>query len=190
MTKLRESNFRLLTAWNLVSYTCVALVFGTITGLGFGHYQIQRFKLLQFRHDEIQSKITKLENQLVQVQKVFEVNMSDSKILKKRAFSTGCDERFEDKESAAVKMNVYEYYEKEPQLFRTISGMDVSLSDVTTQGGYTNFIQNGMEAKYTSLDEVDEFFKMKVKKWTVNTWKGMPDQLSKCYIAVPGLDFD
>ena len=112
MTKLRESNFRLLTAWNLVSYTCVALAFGAITGIGFGHYQIQRYKLLQFRHDDLLKKIVELKNQRIRVNGVFDANIVKSKVLKKRSFSSGCLEEFAGEKEA--DMSVYEYYEKEP----------------------------------------------------------------------------
>ena len=92
MTKLRESNFRLMTAWNLVSYSCVALALGAITGCGIGHYQIQRFRLLRFRHTEIQTRIIELENKLKTSQELFEQNMKSTVILKKRQFSNGCFE--------------------------------------------------------------------------------------------------
>ncbi len=188
-TKLRDTNYRLLTAWNLVSYTCIALALGAITGIGFGHYQIQRFRLLQFRHDEIQGKITGLENQLVRVRKVFDVNISNTKILKKRAFSTGCKEEFGETEAKAINMKVYEYYEKETQIFRSISGLDVNLVDDESGGKKNSFIRNSMNTKFTSLVERDEFFKADVRKWTVKMWGGESKDFSKCYFAVPVLDY-
>ena len=189
MTKLRESNFRLLTAWNLVSYTCVALSFGLITGIGFGHYQIQRYQLLQFRHDDIQDKITELENQLVRVNAVFKVNIANSKILKKRSFSIGCSEEkpLPDKK---VEMDVYEFYDKKPQFYRAISGLTANLDDADTQGRYHNKITNQMKIDVTKNDAfIDKYDDSTKTKWTVKLTDGEPGDFSKCYIAVPGLDF-
>ena len=188
MTKLRESNFRLMTAWNLVSYACAALALGAIAGCGMGHYQIQRFRLLRFRHTEIQNKIIELENKLKTSQELFEQNMKSTVILKKRQFSNGCFEAFGESEQKPQSGNVYQYYEKEPQLFRAISGIQVSTDDKT--GTDNNCVQNAMTNKMTFFEEVDDFFKFKVKKWQVKSWSERPDQFSKCYIAVPGADFD
>ena len=54
----------------------------------------------------------------------------------------------------------------------------------------TNEVKNGMNNKMTFFEEVDDFFKLKVKKWQVKSWGESPDQFSKCFITVPGMDFD
>lgn len=84
VSKLRETNFRLLTAFNLVAYSCVALSFGVFVGFGFGHYQHQRFQLIEFRLIDIDKRAAAVQKTYEETEKMFlEYVIPKSEVLKK-----------------------------------------------------------------------------------------------------------
>lgn len=173
-SKLREKNFRLLTAFNLVAYSCVALSFGVFVGFGFGHYQHQRFKLIEFRLIDIDKRAKALQETYDKTYKLFtEYVIPKSEILKKRSFSSNCTVSFDE-----GKQMTTENYTKKTQLFGVVSGIDIDLNDK----------KDFMKCKADFLmREVDsEKHLWEVKENYVEPKADFP----LCWIAVPGNDYE
>lgn len=174
VSKLREKNFRLLSAFNLVAYSCVALCFGIFVGFGFGHYQKQRFKLIEFRLIDIDKRTETIEKLFVETEKMFKgIVLPKSEILKKRSFSSNCTVSFDE-----GRQTTSENYTKKTQVFGAVSGLSINLNDGTDK----------MECRADF--EMNEYDSEK-HLWEIKAKYVQPKQdFPLCWITVPGNDFE
>lgn len=173
VSKLRERNIRLLTAFNLIAYSCVTLSFGVFVGFGFGHYQMQRFILMRMRLEDMDDRMKILQDKYEKTELAFkQIILPKSEVLKKRSFSSNCTVSFDE-----GRQTTTENYTMATQLFGAVSGISI---DLTTKA-------NKMVCKADfTLNEYD-----KIKhQWEVKAPLVQPKMdFPLCWIAIPGNDF-
>lgn len=124
VSKLREKNFRLMSAFNLIAYSFTSLAFGLFVGFGFGHYQRQRFLLMEMRLIDMDNRMSKLQDRYEKTELMFkQIVLPKSEILKRRSFSSNCTVSFGE-----GRQTTSENYTIPTQIFGTVSGISIDLT--------------------------------------------------------------